>query len=253
MRMKFTLLMMILFFMSSILFAESVGTKFKDANDYYKKNKYNEAIAEYNEILDKGYESADLYYNLGNAYFKAGKIADAILFYERAKRIAPEDEDIDFNLRIANLKIVDKFNEVPKLFFIEWYENIYGMFSSDTWAVMIIVFSSLTFALLLGYFLIWNILARKLFFFGAGISLLLAIACILFALEQNKIEETRDSAIIFSPSVYIKSSPDNTSTDLFILHEGAKVKILDEVGSWKKIRIADGNVGWLQNKSIEII
>jgi tetratricopeptide (TPR) repeat protein len=242
-----------LFFATSILFAESVDKKFKEANDFYKKNKFNEAIAEYNEILDKGFESADLYYNLGNAYFKAGKIADAILFYERAKRLAPEDEDIDFNLRIANLKIVDKFNEVPKLFFIEWYENIYGMFSSDSWAVLIIIFSFLTFTLLLGYFLIWNILARKVFFFGASIGLLLLIASILFAIEQSRIEETRDSAIIFSPSVYIKSSPDKTSTDLFILHEGAKVKILDEVGGWKKIRIADGNVGWLPNKTIEVI
>ena len=252
MRKILTISMMILF-LTITLFAESVDKKFKGANDFYKKNKYNEAIAEYNEILDKGYESSDLYYNLGNAYFKAGKIADAILFYERAKRLAPHDEDIEFNLKIANLKIVDKFNEVPKLFFIEWYENIYGMFSSDSWAVLIIIFSFLTFTLLLGYFLIWNILARKLFFFGAVFSLFFTVACVIFAMEQSSIEGTRDSAIIFSPSVYIKSSPDKTSTDLFILHEGAKVKILDEVGGWKKIRIADGNVGWLPNKTIEVI
>ncbi|MFC2131934.1 tetratricopeptide repeat protein [Bacteroidota bacterium] len=243
----------ILFLLIPQIKAETAVEKFDEANKLYKNGKFPEAVSYYEELVHKGYISSELYYNLGNSYFKLDKISDAILYYERAKRISPDDDDINFNLKIANLKIVDKIGSVPKLFFIEWYESLHGMFSSETWSYFIIIFSWLTFAFLTGYFIIWSINLRKVFFFAAVASIIITLASLVFSIEQNNIEQARDEAIIFTPSVYIKSSPDKESTDLFILHEGAKVKILDQVGKWKKIRIADGNVGWLPINTIEII
>jgi tetratricopeptide (TPR) repeat protein len=247
------ILTVILLLFNSLLKAENINSKFASANELYKKGKYSEAISGYLDISNDGYKSAELYYNIGNSYFKMEKVPDAILFYERAKKLAPDDEDINFNLKIANLKIVDKINTVPKIFFMEWYENLHSTFSSSSWSTLSIIFIWLTFIFLSGYFLIWNIGMRKISFFSASASLIIAIACIFFAFEQSGIELSKNSAIVLSPSVYIKSSPDKTSTDLFILHEGTKVTILDQVGDWKKIKIADGNVGWLPIKTIEII
>jgi len=245
---------LILFVISGLhLSAESASGKFNEATDLYKNGKYAEAGSLYQELLNSGYQSAEIYYNLGNSYFKIDKIPDAILYYERGKRLSPDDEDINFNLKIANLKIVDKIQSVPKLFFMEWYESLYSMYSSGTWANVIIILSWLIFLFLAGYFLIWSAVVRKISFFAAMLSFVIVIVCIVFSVEQSNIEEARNDAIIFTPSVYIKSSPDKESTDLFILHEGTKVSILDEVGSWKKIKIADGNVGWLPDKTIEII
>jgi len=233
--------------------AKTPEAKLEEANALYSKGKYEDALDLYNDLYHQGYSSLELNYNLGNSYFKLNKIPDAILFYERAKRLAPDDEDLNFNLKVANLKIVDRINTVPKLFFIDWYNSISSMNSSATWSYLIIVFSWLTFIFLAGYFLIWNIAIRKISFFASAVSVIVAIFCIIFALEQSGKEQAKDEAIIFAPSVYIKSSPDKESTDLFILHEGTKVKILDEVGIWKKIKIADGNIGWLPAKTIEII
>jgi tetratricopeptide (TPR) repeat protein len=251
MKLKSIFFSLVIFMSALSIFADN--NKFTKANELYSKGKYEEAKTYYEELINNGHTTADIYYNLGNTYFKLDKIADAILYYERAKKIAPGDEDIEFNLRIANLKIVDKINNVPQLFFIEWYESIHGWFSSGTWSVFIIIFSWLSFISLAGYFIIWNINLRKVSFFATIISFIIMIACIIFSLEQYNVEQSKEEAIIFSPSVYIKSSPDKGSTDLFILHEGTKVKILDEVGDWKKIKIADGNIGWLPTKTIEII
>jgi len=253
--MMFRLLALILFlsFNLNTIYAGSPYSKFALANKLYLKGNYQEALSLYNELIHSGYSSFELNYNIGNSYFKLDKLPDAILFYERAKRLAPDDEDLNFNLRVANLKIVDKINTVPQLFFIEWYNSISSMHSSCMWSFLIILFTWLTFIFLAGYFLIWNIALRKISFFASAASIVIAVLCVIFAIEQSGKEQSTNEAIIFSPSVYIKSSPDKESTDLFILHEGTKVKILDEVGSWKKIKIADGNIGWLQNKTIEII
>lgn len=250
---KFLILVLAIIFSLSILQAENNETLMAKGNKLYSKGNYQEAMEVYNQLLNNGLVSLELYYNIGNTYFKMNKIPDAILFYERAKRISPDDEDLNFNLRVANLKIVDKINAVPKLFFIEWYESLSSLHSSNGWSYLTIVFSWLTFILLAGYFLIWNIAIRKISFFASIASILITVMCIVFALEQNSKENSRDEAIIFAPSVYIKSSPDKESTDLFILHEGTKITILDEVGNWKKIKIADGNIGWLPDKTIEII
>ena len=238
------------------LFAQSneqALEKFKTANDLYSKGKFIEAAELYEEIVNNDYESYELYYNLGNAYFKLEEIPSAILFYERAKKLAPDDEDVNFNLQIAKLKTVDKIEPVPQFFMEEWVDSISELFSLQAWTALGLIFAWLAFTFLAAFLMIWSPLWKKTFFAAGIISFVIMAASIFFAYEENTELTADDSAIVFTPSVYVKSSPSDEGTNLFILHEGTKVQILDEVGEWQKIRIADGNVGWLPKESVEII
>jgi len=251
---KLSILIVVIFvFIVQIKANDIADDRFNEANELYQKGDFSDAIAYYEELIHNGFVSPELLYNLGNSYFKINKIPDAILNYERAKRLRPDDEDIKFNLKIANLKIVDKIDTVPQFFMVEWYNNIFGLFSSGTWSIFIIIFSWFSFAALITYFIIWNNLIRKISFFAAIVGFFIAISCLIFAFEQSVEEDANNEAIIFTASVYIKSSPDDSSTDLFILHEGTKVLLLDVVGSWRKIKLRNGNIGWLPDNTIEII
>ncbi len=194
-----------------------------------------------------------MYYNLGNAYYRLKDVPNSILYYERAKLLAPGDEDINFNLNVANLRTVDKINKVPEFFLTAWFNGLRDSFPSKTWAIITIIFSWLTFISLALFFIFWKPFSRKILFALAVIFLIINIFSFIFAHQSYKKETSRDYAIIFAPSVFMKSSPDENSTKLVSLHEGTKVKILDEVVNWKKIRLADGNVGWLPDSAIEII
>ncbi|MDQ1267219.1 MAG: hypothetical protein QG635_2373 [Bacteroidota bacterium] len=226
---------------------------FDKANQLYQKGDYEKASALYSQIIGRGYESPEIYFNLGNAYFKLNKIAPSILNFERAKRMAPDDEDIDWNLKVARMKTVDKIEPIPKFFIYAWVDSISDSMSSENWTAASVVITWLFFIFLSGFFFIWNSIGKRIFFGLAGISLLIGILCFVFAGQQYAVENSKDSAIIGQPNVYVKSSPDEKGMDLFILHEGTMVKVIDHVGEWQKIRLADGNVGWLPVKSIEII
>lgn len=252
--MKRAIFIVIYFIFSfSPLLSDDIESLFNKANEFYKNSEYEKAIELYKEILNKGYESAEIYYNIGNAYYRLGKIPHPILYYERAKKLAPEDEEINFNLHIANLRIVDKIEPIPKFFLIEWLEIIRSYFSSSTWALLTIIFSWLTFLCLAIFLLVISPFMRKAFFGIAILSLLLTIFTLIFSIQTDIIENTKDTAIIFSPSVTVKSSPDMNSVTLFTLHEGTKLQIIDRLSDWVKIRIADGSIGWIPEKSIELI
>ncbi len=249
-----TLIFILCLFLSfNRLFSEDAISLFKRANEYYKNSDFEKAIELYEKILKIGYESAEIYYNIGNAYFRLGKIPHSILYYERAKKLAPGDDEINFNLQIANLRIVDKIEPIPKFFLIEWIETIRANFSSSTWAIFTIIFSWLIFISLAVFLLVISPKMRKAFFAIAVFSFLMAIFTIFFSIQTNNLENNDDMAIIFSPSVTVKSSPDMNSITLFTLHEGTKLQIIDRLSDWVKIRIADGNIGWIPENSIEII
>ena len=253
---NFILILLAAFIFAGTAFAqgnEPALEKFKKANELYSKGQYRDAAVLYEEIVNNDYESYELFYNLGNAYFKLDQIPRAILFYERAKRLAPDDEDIKFNLQIAKLKTVDKIEPVPQFFMEEWVENISDIFGLKAWTILGLVFAWLAFIFLAAFLMIWYPVWKKTFFAAAIISFVIMAGSIYFAYGENQELTARDSAIVFSPSVYVKSSPSEDGTNLFILHEGTKVQIQDAVGEWRKIRIADGNVGWLPEESIQII
>lgn len=222
-------------------------------NDYYKKGDYQKAIVSYEGVLHNGYESAELYFNLGNAYYKAGKIAPAVLNYERAKRLNPTDDEIKFNLELARNHTVDKIILVPDFFLKRWVNDLSETLSSNSWAYFCIIsffFFLVTFIL---YLFAWKAGIKKSSFWISLLLFVISVASFDFSYQQKKLITDQNTAIVFTPSVTVKSSPDAKGTDLFVLHEGTKVKITDQVGNWREILIGNGSKGWLLSSDMEVI
>ncbi|VAW24789.1 Aerotolerance protein BatE [hydrothermal vent metagenome] len=223
---------------------------FEKANQLYVNEEYAKAINIYEQIIHSGKESAELYFNLGNAYYKTGNANMAILNYERALLLSPNDEDIIFNLRIANQFVVDNIEALPKPFFVRWYESVINLYPSDTWAI-ISTSSFVVFLFLLGFFIFSRSVAVKRFSFLLGILLfVVTLFTFSFSSKQSKKIKGHKYAIVFCPRVTVKSSPSSTGTDLFLIHEGLKVEISDSLDTWREIRLADGNQGWLPDSCI---
>ena len=228
-------------------------TLMKKGNECYQKKEFTKAVELYKKIIESGYKSSDVYFNLGNAYYRLRNTPEAIYWFESAKKLNPDDEDIDYNLRIANMRVVDKFEAIPQFFLSQWYNNLLNYYSSNQWATYSVISSWLTFIALGLFIFIWHIRTKKILFMFAAIFFVVTIFSCIFANQKYWQEQSNNSAIIFTSSVYVKSSPDDKSTDLFILHEGTKVKITDYVGNWFKIRLPNGTIGWLPKEATKVI
>ena len=219
----------------------------------YNVKQYPEAIALYEKIIGGGYESYALYYNLGNAYYRNRETAQAILYYEKALKIAPNNEDILHNIEVVNSKLTDKVEMVPELFYLRWWKHIVNIMDIDTLAFVNIVLFSLALLLIAVYIAISNIIIRKISFWSGIFLLLLFSVGVLAASQRNHYLTNQHEAIVFTQTVNIKSSPDENSKDIFVLHEGTKVKLLDIVAEWQEIRISNGSIGWIKLSDLKKI
>jgi tetratricopeptide (TPR) repeat protein len=226
---------------------------FDKANQLYLNGEYSAAREEYQKVINSGFESAELYYNLGNTFYKLGQIPSAILYFERALILSPKDVDIQFNLDLANKLVVDKINPVNEFFLKKWVRAASGLLKAGSWGVIsMFAFGSLL-ALAAIFYAARDFRFRRLLIPLAGIVGFLLLLSLTLGSVQNKISAHPDSAIVFTSSLTAKSSPDASGTDLFVIHEGVKVKITDKVGSWIRIRLADGNEAWIPETSVERI
>lgn len=225
-----------------------------EADSAYIQGDYHAAISAYEWIIENQGVNATLYMNLGNCWLKRDEIAKAILYYERAYLLDPSDPDIRFNLELARTKTVDKVNTVNQLFIVVWFKKLLAVLDVNGWAVLTVVLFALT-MLLAGVFLFSKKTGiRKISFSFSAFFLLLSVLSFIFATTQMGNLKNRDTAIIMSPSVTVKSTPTSAGTDLFIIHEGHKVQILDSsMKEWVEIRLEDGNTGWIPVNVMEII
>jgi tetratricopeptide (TPR) repeat protein len=230
-----------------------VDTVWERANGLYAEGKYAESAALYVELEKEGRSSAALYFNAGNAFYKQGEMAKAILYYERALVLAPADEDTRYNLELANLQIVDKIEPVPQFFLVSWIEGLYAALSFDAWAKVGLLLFAAVLGLLLLVFFSGSVRRKKLAFAAAIVLLCLSLCSTYIAVHEKRRFEQHAEAIIFVPVTPVKGSPDSTGVDLFVLHEGTKVTVLEAIGGWKKVKTADGNQGWLPASAIESI
>lgn len=226
---------------------------YHQANIAYQEKNYEKAIELYNDLLKEGQFAPELFFNLGNAYYKAGNIPRSILNYERALKMDSKDEEAQFNLKIASLKIIDKVDPVPQIFYKRWLDTLTNLLSSNDWSKLLIVFIWLSLITSLMYLFGYSVSLRKTGFILSLAFLSLSLFSFLIASRSYSKTQLEQSAIVMSPSVYVKSSPDLKGNDLFIIHEGIKVELLDELNDWKKIKLVNGNIGWLMTKEIEVI
>ena len=225
-----------------------------EADSAYIQGDYLTAISIYEWIVENQGVNATLYMNLGNCWLKRDEVAKAILYYERAYLIDPSDPDVRFNLELARTKTVDKVNPVNQLFVVVWFKKMLAILDVNGWAVLTVILFAFT--ILLAGVLLFSKKSgiRKLSFSFSVFFLLLSILSFIFATTQMGNIRNRDTAIIMSPSVTVKSTPTSAGTDLFIIHEGRKVQILDSsMKEWVEIRLEDGNTGWVPVNVMEII
>jgi tetratricopeptide (TPR) repeat protein len=252
-QMKKILILIFLTFRLSFAFADINNDLMMSAGKAYSKQDYNKAIELYKKVIDNGYKSFELYYNIGNSYFKLNQLPFAILYFEKAKKLNPADEDIKFNLTIANRRIVDKIDVLPELFIKTWWKSLVNYYNTDQWASLTVISLCLCIVLLLLFLLGTSHFVRRFAFWLSVFMLLISILCVVFARHQfNEVQKVKE-AIIFTPTLNVKSSPDQNSTDIFVIHEGLKVKIIDQVGDWYDIQIANGSKGWIRITDMEII
>ena len=226
------------------------NTWFEEGNEAYNQGLYEQALEKYGHILDFGVESAELYYNMGNTYYKMKAFPMAILYYEKAMKLDPGNEDLKTNLEIANLAVADKIETLPQPFYQRWWNRLRSMCSVDGWAWISIVAFALTLLCLFAFLMARRTGWRKLGFFAGLLTLVVLAVSLAFAIGKHADMKRQDEAIIMTPTVNVMSSPSESSVNLFVLHEGAKVQVLDQLGDWNKIKIADGSVGWLQAKEM---
>lgn len=242
--------------LASIVASASNGSaeRWESGNKAYLDGDYARAAEEYCAIIDGGEYSAELYYNLANAYFKQDMIGKAILYYNKALRIAPSEDDIRHNLSLAEAKTKDRIIAIPEFFLSSWTRTMRNSMSCTAWSVWSLISLALVLAFGVLFLLASNLKIRKVGFYCALCMVLLFVASTSFAVSSRNDMLNHNEAIVISSAISVKSSPDRSATDLFVLHEGTKVDILSRMGDeWCEVSIADGKKGWCEAKHVEEI
>jgi len=221
----------------------------------YVDGRWSDALENWRAVESLGLESVDLYYNLGNASYKTGDNAGAIIYYERGLKLDPSNEDLRYNLEYVNSFKLDKIDVVPEFFFKTWTRKVCWLMSSDAWAILFLILTALSIACALLFLLARRSSPlRKVGFYSGIVFILLSLTAFGFSKAQWDDARAADTAVVVKAVSSVKSSPSNdTSKDLFILHGGTKVRILDSVGEWKNISLYDGRQGWIRESDIEVI
>ena len=247
-------LLLLMPFAASAMEDSYVDSLWNEANKAYTEGRWEDASAGYDMISGMGLESAALYCNKGNALFKSGNIPAAILNYERALKADPSYDDARFNLELLNGMIQDRIDSIPEFILKVWAREVCWLMSSDSWAIAFLILLAMAAAMILLFVLSPSVAGRRTGFFTAIALLMLAAASLSFSLWQKNDYMKAESAIVMRPVASVKSSPSSESSqDLFVLHEGTKVKVIDQVGSWNNIELADGRQGWIPSADLELI
>jgi len=226
---------------------------FNRATTFYNEGEYEKASENYFKIIENGEHSAAVYYNIGNCYYKLNQIAPSIYYYEKALLLKPNDREIKNNLAYAQNMTLDAFEPLPETSLSKLYKNITGLLSFDQWSYASVFF---VFLFILAYILFYYLRYsshKRIAFIASITSLFIAVFCLVLALVQFRDFEAEMPAIVFSEELIVKSEPNNRSSQAFLLHEGTKVYILDELNDWKKIELKDGKTGWVPSNEIKLL
>ena len=232
---------------------DSAAVYLQQANEAYQDNDFENALVFYHKVVDLQYESAILFYNLGNTYFKIEDNARALLWYERALRLAPNNEDIIHNINFVQQKLIDKIEILPQLFIVKWWNVISQLFTGNDWAIVSIISCSLFALCLLLILLIRIRWIRSVSIFVFIIALFLTIFSVIFAKKESSHYINHPEGIIMAQVVNVKSTPTEKGSDLFVIHSGLKVGITDQLNEWVEIRLPNGEKGWMLGNLLEEI
>jgi tetratricopeptide (TPR) repeat protein len=252
------LYILFIFLISSLIVSgnsmkDSATMYMQQAHEAYQLNHYDEAISLYSKVVDLQFESATLYYNLGNAYFKNGSNALALLWYERARRLDPNNEDIMHNISFVKQQLIDKIEVLPELFIVKWWNTCASLFTGNQWATLSIIACSLLVFCLLIILLIRITWVRSTAIFTALLAFIFTLFSIIFAKKETTRYIQYPEGIIMTQVVNVKSTPNEKGSDLFVIHSGLKVGITDRLNEWVEIRLPNGEKGWIPEGYVEEI
>ncbi|KGL62527.1 tetratricopeptide repeat protein [Polaribacter sp. Hel1_85] len=233
--------------------AQNVDSLFVSANNLYKESKFVEAIEEYKKVEAQDLVSSELYYNLGNSYYKLNKVGPSIYYYEKALKLNPLNEDVKNNLVFAKRLALDNIEELPQTVLQKFNNNYLQKLSYNQWAIVVVVFSILG-SLLFLLFYFAEIPSKKRFYFVTSIvSFIFLFSSLFITYNQFNTSKKNKEAIVFAEKTEVRNAPTLNSEEVFTLHEGTKVFVLDAVDNWKKIKIADGKLGWIIADEIKLL
>lgn len=228
-------------------------TLFEQGNTLYNEGKYEEAIEKYEAVLNTKQHSAELYFNLGNSHYKLNNVAPCIYYYEKALQLKPNDKEIKNNMSFARNMTIDAIDKVPEVGFSRIFKNVINKASSDTWAKIAIAGVLVFVFLFLLYRFAQVTTQKRIAFIVSVFSLFVAGFSLLMAFQKDNIESKNNPAIVFAQESKVKADPNNASEELFRLHEGTKIQILEAYKDWYKIEIADKTSGWIPQDDIKAL
>jgi tetratricopeptide (TPR) repeat protein len=243
----------LLLMIANTMVAQTADSLFVSANNLYKEGKIEQAIETYKKIESQNLVSAELYYNLGNCYYKLNKVGPSIYNYEKALQIDPLNEEVKNNLIFAKRLAIDSIEELPASFLQKFNKNYLQKLSYNQWAILVVFLSFLGSILFLLFYFADVPSRKRLYFSTSIISFLLLITSLLITYNQYATSKNTIEAIIFSEKTDVKNAPTFNSEDVFTLHEGTKVFVLDGVDNWKKIKLADGKIGWIIADELKLL
>ena len=227
----------------------NVNQIFKSANSFYQEAKYDQAILEYEKILNQGLHSGNLYYNLANCYFKKGELGKAVLNYQRAEILMPADSDLKSNYDYARSLLNLGSNELYGKRWVRYLDRLFSEWDINSLTISLSLLSVIVFlALILGLFL-ENM--------KPALKIMLPLTAVLFSLLlipfNRKITCLNNSAVIISQEVQSKFEPLESATTYFTLGQGSLVEVIETTPSWAKIRRPDGKIGWVHQSSLGFV
>ncbi|WP_178986604.1 tetratricopeptide repeat protein [Winogradskyella helgolandensis] len=226
---------------------------FSEANTLYNDGKFAEAIDKYESILDAKQHSAELYFNLGNANYKLNNIAPSIYYFEKALQLAPNDKDIQNNLAFAQNMTIDAIEKVPTVGFSRIFNNIVNTFNTDAWAKIAVGGVLLFVIIFLAYHFSYTSSKKRIAFVTSIISLFVACISVFMAFKKDDLNKKDNPAIVFAQESRVKTDPNQTSEEVFRLHEGTKVQVLETYEDWNKIQLSDNSIGWIPKKDVKLL
>ncbi len=231
--------------------AQNLDSLFVEANKLYQQESYIEALKLYEEIESNHVESGELFYNMANIYYKTNQVAPSIYYYEKALQLDPNDKDISFNLSFAQRMILDNIEALPKSLGQRFRDSIILRFTYNTWAKIAVGLAFLFSVLFLLYHFSYSTSKKRIYFITSILSVIFVSLSVFFAFKNYTYIKSTYYGIIFASQTKIKSAPTISSDVNFELHEGTKVQILESLDNWKKIKIADGKTGWMNEEDLK--
>lgn len=246
-------LLFLLLIIGNSVIAQNTESIFSSANELYKNDKLEKAIVLYEKIESQGLVSSELFYNLGNAYYKLNKVGPSIFYYEKALQLNPSNEDVKNNLVFAKRLALDNIEELPKTVFQKLNKNFLQQLSYNQWAIVVVVFSFIGSILFLLFYFAASPSKKRFYFITSILSFIFLVVSFLITYNQYLFIKNNKEAIVFAEKTEVRNAPTLNSEEVFTLHEGTKVIVLDAIDNWKKIKIADGKLGWIIADEIKLL